>query len=136
MNPPAISPESAADLVARLQHHPHLYSQMAALLDEVENRAGALNTGDEAQDAIVERMRQFGREALSGWAQRRHAEVQPARTPGVRQVGKKTLVADDAGPGRTRGATLAVRAAHAAAVLHRGEGARAGQFTPLATRAD
>jgi len=89
MNPPAISPESAADLVARLQHHPHLYSQMAALLDEVENRAGALNTGDEAQDAIVERMRQFGREALSGWAQRRHAEVQPARTPGVRQVGKK-----------------------------------------------
>ena len=94
MNPlkrsPAVpSPENAADLVARLQHHPQLYAQMAALLDEVENRAGALNTGDEAEDAIVARMREFGRQALSGWAERRHTEVQPARTPGLRQVGKK-----------------------------------------------
>ncbi|MEX2015276.1 MAG: hypothetical protein WD873_01475 [Candidatus Hydrogenedentales bacterium] len=89
MNSPAPSPEQAAELVARLQHHPQLYAQMAALLDEVENRAGALNTGDEAEDAIVERMRQIGRQALSGWAERRHAEVQPVRTPGLRQVGKK-----------------------------------------------
>mgnify|MGYP001765921545 CR=1 FL=1 len=83
------SPENAADLVARLQRHPHLYEQVAALLDEVENRAGALNTGDEAEDAIVERMRQFGREALNQWAEQRHAAVQPARTAGLRQVGKK-----------------------------------------------
>ncbi len=89
MNPPAPSPEAAADLVARLQHHPQLYAQMAALLDEVENRAGALNTGDEAEDAIVARMREFGRQALSGWAGRRHGEVQPARAPDLRQVGKK-----------------------------------------------
>ncbi|MGH7957079.1 MAG: hypothetical protein ACREH8_08710 [Opitutaceae bacterium] len=89
MNPPALSPETAADLFTRLQRHPQLYSQVAALLDEVENRAGALNTGDEAEDAIVERMRQFGRQALTRWAEQRHAEVQPARTPGLRQVGKK-----------------------------------------------
>ena len=76
-------------MVTRLQRHPQLYAQMAALLDEVENRAGALNTGDEAEEAIVERMRQFGRQALSGWAERRHAEVQPTRTPGLRQGGKK-----------------------------------------------
>ena len=68
MNPlkrsPAVpSPENAADLFARLQRHPQLYAQMAALLDEVENRAGALNTGDEAEDAIVARMREFGRQA-------------------------------------------------------------------------
>jgi len=85
----APSPAAAADLFARLQRHPDLYAQVAALLDEVENRAGALNTGDEAEDAIVERMRQFGQQALSGWAERRHAEVQPARTPGLRQVGKR-----------------------------------------------
>lgn len=93
MNPAAFpsgpSPENAADLVARLQRHPQLYTQMSALLDEVENRAGALNTGDEAEDAIVERMRQFGRQALTQWAEQRHAAVQPARTPGLRQVGKK-----------------------------------------------
>ena len=59
----APSPAAAADLSARLQRHPDLYAQVAALLDEVENRAGALNTGDEAEDAIVERMRQFGQQA-------------------------------------------------------------------------
>lgn len=75
--------------MARLQRHPQLYAQVAALLDEVENRAGALNTGDEAEDAIVERMRQFGRQALTQWAQQRHAAVQPERTAGLRQVGKK-----------------------------------------------
>lgn len=93
MNPPARpcapSPENAADLLARLQRHPQLFAQVTALLDEVENRAGALNTGDEAEDAIVERMRQFGRQALTQWAEQRHAAVQPARTPGLRQVGKK-----------------------------------------------
>jgi len=91
MNPPApsASPETAADLSARLQRHPQLQAQVAALLDEVENRAGALNTGDEAEDAIVERMRQFGRQALRDWAEQRHTEVQPARARGLRQVGKK-----------------------------------------------
>jgi len=81
--------ENAVDLMARLQRHPELYEQVAALLDEVENRAGSLNTGDQAEDAIVERMRQFGRQALTQWAQQRHAAVQPARTAGLRQVGKK-----------------------------------------------
>jgi hypothetical protein len=66
-----------------------LYTQVAALLDEVENRAGALNTGDDAEDAIVARMRPFGQQALTGWAEQRHAEVQPARVPGLRQAGKK-----------------------------------------------
>lgn len=93
MNPPAIpagpSLDDATDLVARLQRHPLLYAQMTALLDEVENRAGALNTGDEAEDAIVERLRQLGRQALTLWAEQRHTAVQPARVPGLRQVGKK-----------------------------------------------
>ena len=93
MNPPALpsgpAPENALALMARLQRHPELYEQVAALHDEVENRAGALNTGDEAEDAIVERMRQLGRQALTQWAEQRHAAVQPARTAGLRQVGKK-----------------------------------------------
>lgn len=89
MNPSALSKEKASDLVARLQRHPQLYEHMAALLDEVENRAGTLNTGDEAEDAIVERMRQLGRQALTQWAEQRHAAVQPARAPELRQVGKK-----------------------------------------------
>lgn len=89
MNPITPTNENAQDLMARLQRHPQLYEHVSALLDEVENRAGALNTGDEAEDAIVERMRQLGRQALTQWAEQRHAAVQPARAPGLRQVGKK-----------------------------------------------
>ena len=100
----APAPAAAADLFARLQRHPDLYAQVAALLDEVENRAGVLNTGDEAEDAIVERMRQFGQQALSGWAERRHAEVQPARTPGLRPVDPAVYEATRAvQPARTPG---------------------------------
>ena len=62
---------------------------MTALLDEVENRAGTLNTGDEAEDAIVERLHQIGPHAMTDWAVQRQAAVQPARTPGLRQGGKK-----------------------------------------------
>lgn len=89
MNPSADSNASASDLLRRLQRHPQLCAQVAALLDEVENRAGTLNTGDQAEDAIVERMRQFGRQALTQWAEQRHAAVQPAGGHGLRQVGKK-----------------------------------------------
>lgn len=95
-----MSAEETLALVTRLQRHPALQAQVAALLDEVENRAGALNTGDEAEDAIVERMRQFGRQALTQWAEQRHEAVQPARTPGLRQVGKKNS------PGRRPSAPL------------------------------
>lgn len=39
-------------------------------LDEVENRAGALNRCDQVEAAIVEQRREFGRQALSRWAER------------------------------------------------------------------
>lgn len=81
--------ENTADLVARLQRHPQLYEQVSALLDEVENRAGALNTADQAEDAIVERMRQFSRRALTQWAEQRQAAIQPAGATDLRRGGKK-----------------------------------------------
>jgi hypothetical protein len=88
MNPSELKPETIA-LALRLQSHPELNTQVAALLDEVENRAGKLNTGDEAEDAIVERMRQMGGQALTQWAEQRHEAVQPVRSSGLRKVGKK-----------------------------------------------
>jgi uncharacterized protein HemY len=89
---------AAKDVFACLQRHPQLCVQVAALLDQVENRVGALNTGDEAETAIVERMRQFGRDALSGRDEGRHAGVQPEPAPRVRKVGKKTLLLTTLGP--------------------------------------
>lgn len=92
MNPPVLSSAPAAELFARLQLHPQLYEHVAALLDEVENRAGTLNTGDQAEEAIVARIRQMGRLALTRWAEQRHATVQPAPACGLRRVGKKKSV--------------------------------------------
>ena len=77
------------DLVARLQQYPQLCDSIGIMLDEMENRTGTLNTADQAEDAIVERIRQFGRQMLTQWAQQRHAAVQPERTPELRQGGKK-----------------------------------------------
>ena len=92
MNPPVLSATAAAELMMRLQRYPQLYEHVAALLDEVENRAGTLNTGDQAEDAIVERIRQMGRQALTQWAEQRHATVQPAPTGGLRPGVKKKSV--------------------------------------------
>ena len=61
MNRPALSAEKVSDLVARLQRHPQLGEHMAAVLDAAENRAGPLHTGDEAEDATVERLGPLGR---------------------------------------------------------------------------
>jgi len=88
-NPALMFSEATLALMTRLQRHPQLEAQVSALLDEVENRAGALNTGDDAEDAIVERTHQIGQHALTGWAEQRHGAVQPTRTPGLRQGGKK-----------------------------------------------
>jgi len=75
MNRPALSDEKVSDLVARLQRHPQLGEHMAAVLDAAENRAGPLHTGDEAEDATVERLRPLGRWALGQWAEQRHTAV-------------------------------------------------------------
>ena len=83
-----LSPLAAADLLARIQTHPELCSQFVALLDEVENRAGSLNTCDDAEDAIVERIRGIGRESLQRWALKRHDDLQPAAVPGLTRAGK------------------------------------------------
>lgn len=59
------------------------------MLEEVENVSGALTSADDAEDAIVERIRQMGREALQSWALEREKAVQPEPGPGLRRGGKK-----------------------------------------------
>ena len=86
LNPSA---QDTADLAARLRGHPELHAQVRALLDEVENCAGTLNTADEAEDALAARMREMSRQALTRWAEQRHEAVQPPPASGLRKVGKK-----------------------------------------------
>ena len=51
MESPCLFPLAAAYLIARIQNHPELCPQFGALLGEVENRARALNTCDNAENA-------------------------------------------------------------------------------------
>lgn len=81
-----------AEFHARLERYPQLRTLVEGMLDEMENRAGNCNTADQAEEALVERLRQIGRQALTQWAEQRHAAVQPARDSGLRQSGKKKSV--------------------------------------------
>lgn len=80
------------ELIKRLRGHPELLEQMEALAAEVVDEAGALRTADEAEDALVARMRAVGRVALTGWAQRRCAQVNTAAPAGGRKAGKKNCI--------------------------------------------
>jgi hypothetical protein len=82
-------PENKLTLEERLRAHPELRAHMERLLDEVENRGGQLNTADEAEDALVERMRAIGREALQEWGRQRQEQVQPDWELQLRRGGKK-----------------------------------------------
>ncbi len=81
--------EKKGTLEERLRAHPELREPIERLLDEVDNRGGRLNTADEAEDALVQRMRAMGREAMQEWAERRQVAVQPEWEPQLRRGGKK-----------------------------------------------
>lgn len=84
-----MTPERMDALVNRLREHPEMVEQMEALLDEVENRTGTLGTADQAEDAVVERMRSLGQAALTGWAQRRCEQLNAEAPPQARKDSKK-----------------------------------------------
>jgi hypothetical protein len=81
--------ENKISLEERLRAHPQLRTHVERMLDEVENRDGALNTADEAEEALVIRLRVMGREALLEWAQQRQEQVQPGWAPQLRRGGQK-----------------------------------------------
>ena len=76
-------------LIARLREQPELAAQVAALLDEIENRGGTLATADAAENTVVARVRLLGQAALTAWAQRRCAQLNAERPEHARRGGKK-----------------------------------------------
>lgn len=80
--------EEAERLAKRLARHPELMSQVGGLLDEVENRAGALRTADDAEEALIGRMRQMGQTGLRDWAEREAIKLE-SPPPGARRGAKK-----------------------------------------------
>jgi hypothetical protein len=84
-----MNPEREEEIMKRLKKQPELLKQVEGLLDEVENKSGALGTADQAEDAMVERVRAIGRAALNRWAQQRCEQLNAAVPPGARKGGKK-----------------------------------------------
>ena len=60
------------NLEERLNRYPELKAKMEALLLVVENAEGDLVKANEAEQRVIEEIRQLGQAALQGWATRQN----------------------------------------------------------------
>ena len=81
-------------LEERLRDHRQLRAKVEALLEVVENAAGAVEKAAEAERRVTEELRQMGNAVLHAWArgqaERKGNEV--AQQPGVQRKEKKTSI--------------------------------------------
>ncbi len=78
-------------LMAFLRAHPDLRCRVASIARAVENCDGDLAEADAAEERLFEEMRQLGREALQGWAEKRVevTEQEIRQYPRMHRQGKK-----------------------------------------------
>jgi hypothetical protein len=80
-----------ARILELLHKHPQLRARMEGMLEWVEDAGDELRNADEAEDRVIEEVRQLGAELLEGWAEgqvaKRAQELE--QTPGVWREGKK-----------------------------------------------
>ena len=72
-NPISTIPVSKS-LEERLNRHPELRTKIESLLSVVENAEGDLLKANEAEQRVIEEIRQLGQAALQGWATRQNQE--------------------------------------------------------------
>lgn len=72
-NPVSTTPVSKS-LEERLNCHPELKTKIESLLSVVENTEGDLVKANEAEQRMIEEIRQLGQVALQGWAKRQNQE--------------------------------------------------------------
>ena len=84
---------SDAELMDRLNAHPHLRHRMESILSAVENETGDLQLADAAELRVIEEMRQLGRETLTAWAERQLSKTSAAldSQAGTGRNGKKNF---------------------------------------------
>ena len=68
----AIPPTDPPNLEERLNRHPELKAKIESLLSVVENAQGNLSKANEAEQRVIEEIRQLGQAALQGWATRQN----------------------------------------------------------------
>jgi hypothetical protein len=124
------------DFESRLAKHPKLYARFAELLHIAEAPPGHLDRADDAEESIVESLRQLGRETLEAWAQHQehHLRTQHDGHPGLRRD-KKTLLAQQFRQHYALGTALSGkrRAQTATPLLCAEWGDTTGLFTVFAT---
>ena len=78
-------------LAERLKEYPGLTAKVEVMLDIMENAGGDLVKAAEAEQRIIEELRQTGNEVLQGWAQRQNEkkEEEYAAKAGVNRKKKK-----------------------------------------------
>jgi hypothetical protein len=90
-------------LEERLGEYPELRARFEAMLAIVENADGDIVKADEAEEEVIQELRQLGRGALQGWAERKQRKVQRESEgrSGVTRKVKKTSTGTP-GSGRSR----------------------------------
>ena len=95
-------------LEERLREYPELRARFEEMLAIVENADGDIVKADEAEERVIQELRQLGQSALQGWAERkqRHVQRESEGQSGVIRKVKKTLLVHPAGTERDSGTNL------------------------------
>ena len=78
-----------------LNTNPKLRCRVEALLNVIENTAGDCKKADDAEQRVVDEVRQMGNDVLHGWAEKataKAAEKLKAQQPELRKNGKKKSI--------------------------------------------
>lgn len=59
----------------RLRQHPELRAQFESILELAHHTAGPLQTADQVEELLIEKLRQLGNVSMNQWAQRAAAHV-------------------------------------------------------------
>jgi len=81
----------ARTLEERLKDYPELKAKIEAMLAIIENAGGDIEKAAEAEQRIIEAMRQMGNEVLHNWARRQQQKKEDEYNsrPGVNRKRKK-----------------------------------------------
>ena len=92
---PVTSPTESESLEERLNRHPELKAKIETLLSVVENAKGNLVKANEAEQRVIEEIRQLGQTALQAWATRQNQAQQDEfiqTHPQAQRTRKKALL--------------------------------------------
>lgn len=80
------------ELCERLRQNPELKERVEQLLSIIENEDGEATLANDAEQRVIDELRQMGKDALQSWADRQSNKASDKlkkQKPGVQKHGKK-----------------------------------------------